>query len=174
MSEPKVYDKADLMIVFAEDTDTARPIGTFNSVKREGQGDLFADVRRTHHVHALTRVMFSDKFRFAVVEQYITVSEGGRGYLPKDHPYRDESLPRLTLLRGAVCHNSAELAREIVRLADEWRAEMGTHVPEGIVGDEPARDLSSVVIESVVDQINAGALDTNGAKVTATIRKAAR
>lgn len=133
MSDTKVFERADLLMFFGEDPETSAPIGTFNSIRKEGQGELFALARRTHQVRAITRVMFCEKLRFAVVEQNVHVSDAGRFVLPENHPYRDEALPRLTPLRGHVCHNSADLSREVVRIADEWRKEMRVHVPEGLI-----------------------------------------
>lgn len=182
----KVFEKADLTIVFDEDFETARPIGTFTSIRREGQGDLFADARQTHEVRAVTRVMFCEKMHFAVVEQRVTASDFGLSVLPVDHPYRDQSLPKLLLLRGAMCFNSADLTREVVRIADEWRAEMVKHVPQGVIDtrkeDRAAEyrreQAHNAAFDSVLDdaasQVNAGALNTNGVKVTATVTKRGR
>jgi hypothetical protein len=104
----------------------------------------------------------------------VIVSDGGTRVLAKDHPYRDPSLPRLSLIRGGVCHNSADLTRESVRLADEWRDEMAEHVPEGVIdmSRKGNGNFASQVFNDVAEQINAGALDGNGVTVTAKVAKA--
>jgi hypothetical protein len=178
----KVFDKADLLVVFDEDPETAKPIGSFNSIQKMGQGDMFSNTRRHHDVRALTRIMFCEKMRFAVVEQRVTVSDFGMSALKPEHPYRRESnAPRLMLLRGAMCHNSADLLREAVRIADDWRKEMAAHLPEETIdltkdSNTPAvvevpATLGDAIVDSVAAQINAGALNGKGVTVTAKVAK---
>jgi hypothetical protein len=128
-----------------------------------GQGDMFANTRRHHDVRALTRIM---------------------GALKAEHPYRrEQNAPRLMLLRGAMCHNSADLLREAVRIADEWRYEMMSHLPQDTIDlTKDSRDetlavvevpvtLGEAVIDSVAAQINAGALNGKDVTVTAKVTK---
>lgn len=173
----KVFDKADLLVVFDEDPETAKPIGSFNTIHKVGQGDMFANDRRHHDVRALTRVMFCEKMRFAVVEQRVTVTDFGMSALKAEHPYRRESnTPRLMLLRGRMCHNSADLTREAVRIADEWRDEMSVHVPDAVIDLTKEEDHQSPLIEEAPATPETGnedefafGLTVEGAQVAQTI-----
>lgn len=148
MSVSKVFDSASLLTIFDNADAPESAIGSFHNIARDG-GLPPREKRVTHTITAWTRAYWCEKLRLSIVEQGVAISEFGADWLSSGHPYRSTDLPRLKMLR--TVWNSATLMRQIMQLADAWRAEMAEHLPSPF--DDALLDHSADEIQARVPGI---------------------
>lgn len=169
MSTEKTFDKADLLRFFHE-ADEEAVVGKFTVIhpptSQQLAFDQDADQGETqkYPIAAETTALYCDRYGFAVLLQTVGFLDGGKQYLPKDHPLRDFAKEgRVTTRYGGT---NAQLVRWATDLAAEWRDWIAAYIPPGPIDlrRKPGRTDDNTPTGETVDDVFAqhGGADGDG------------
>ena len=159
MAQDKLYPKHELLQIYSQPVDTDdRLVGRFKyKIIEKGQLPMFAS---TAEVYASTQAFYCEQLRLVLVINQIAVSPPAAiAALPKDHPLRANREKSSTI---NYVYRSDFVARDIIRIANDWGTSVEFWLPSEIMCEPDPRES---VLPAGVDAVEISAL---GRTVTLT------